>query len=101
MLKKILILVLVLIAGVLVYASQQPDDFSYSRSAVINARASAVFVQVDDLRNWNEWSPWAKLDPNAKSSFEGPAAGLGAKMSWDGNMEVGKGQHEDNRKQAL
>jgi len=55
------------------------------------AAPSTVFDQVNDLHKWEAWSPWAKMDPNAKSSYEGPAAGMGAKMSWDGNMKVGAG----------
>ncbi len=38
-----------------------------------------------DLRMWDAWSPWAKLDPNSRNSFEGPEAGSGAAMSWAGN----------------
>ena len=33
-----------------------------------------------------------KLDPAAKSTFEGPAAGKGAAMSWAGNNQVGEGR---------
>jgi len=32
-----------------------------------------------------------KMDPNAKSTFEGPTSGEGAKMSWEGNSDVGAG----------
>jgi hypothetical protein len=38
-----------------------------------------------------DWSPWAKLDPNAKNSFEGPESGEGAIFRWAGNDEVGEG----------
>ncbi|MBL7685885.1 MAG: SRPBCC family protein, partial [Deltaproteobacteria bacterium] len=37
------------------------------------------------------WSPWAKLDPNAKNSFEGGPQGKGAIFRWSGNYEVGEG----------
>ena len=51
-----------------------------------------MFAQVNDLHKWDAWSPWAKLDPNAKISFEGPEAGQGAAMSWAGNDKVGEGK---------
>jgi len=44
------------------------------------------------LHNWNAWSPWAKLDPNAKQTFAGPQAGEGASFSWAGNSQVGEGR---------
>jgi hypothetical protein len=44
------------------------------------------------LHKWDAWSPWAKLDPNAKHSFEGAEAGVGAAMSWDGNKKIGAGK---------
>ena len=69
----------------------QPADFRISRSAVIAAPPAAVFAQINDFHKWNDWSPWAKLDPNAKNSFDGPASGVGAKFSWSGNNEVGEG----------
>ena len=43
------------------------------------------------MHKWQEWSPWAERDPDAKYTFEGPDAGEGAKCMWDGNDEVGSG----------
>ena len=56
------------------------------------APASAVFVQVNELKKWEAWSPWAKLDPAMKQKYEGPAAGVGAVSSWAGNNQVGEGR---------
>jgi hypothetical protein len=80
-----------LLAVLCVVVASQPEDFRVARSATFNASPAAVFEQVNDLHKWDAWSPWAKLDPNAKSTFEGPAAGKDAKMSWDGNADVGAG----------
>ena len=91
MLKKILIGLLVLVAGFLVVVAFQPADYRVSRSAVISAPPEVVFAQVNDFHNWNAWSPWAKMDPNAKVSYEGAAAGPGAIFRWAGNMEIGEG----------
>ena len=92
MLKKILLaLALILVVFVIVVALQ-PADFRVTRSAAFSAPAEAVFAQVNDFHKWAAWSPWAKLDPNAKNSFEGPAAGTGAAMSWAGNKDVGEGR---------
>ena len=74
-----------------IVAAMQPSDFRVTRTATITAPASAVFPHVNDLQKWDAWSPWAKLDPNAKNSFEGPASGVGAIMRWAGNNKVGQG----------
>jgi hypothetical protein len=87
---EIFIVILFVIAGVAFVASRKPDEFRVTRSAVINASPAAVFEHVDDLEKWQAWSPWAKLDPNAKTSFEGPKAGVGAKFSWVGK-KTGQG----------
>jgi len=74
-----------------VVVSTRPSEFRITRTAAISAPAAAVFAQVNDLHRWKAWSPWAKMDPNAKEVHEGPAAGAGAKMSWSGNNKVGEG----------
>ncbi len=90
-LKQILIGAAVVLAVLIAVVAKQPEEFNITRSITISAPAGKIFVQVNNLKNWNSWSPWAKLDPEQKIDFEGPRAGKGAKMSWDGNMDVGKG----------
>ncbi|MFA6960022.1 MAG: SRPBCC family protein [Opitutaceae bacterium] len=78
--------------GVLLIASRQPDEFVVARTATLAAPPATVFAHVDDLHLWQAWSPWARMDPNAKSTFDGPPAGTGAVFSWEGNSKVGKGR---------
>lgn len=91
MFKKILIVLVTLIVVLVGVVAVQPAEFRITRSATIAAPPSAVFEQVNDFHKWNDWSPWAKLDSHAKNTFEGPAAGTGAKFAWSGNNEVGEG----------
>ena len=88
-----IILILVAIAAIIfiVAAAMQSSDFRVTRTATISTPASAVFAQVNDLQKWDAWSPWAKLDPDARNSFEGPVSGIGAVMRWAGNNKVGQG----------
>jgi uncharacterized protein YndB with AHSA1/START domain len=88
---KILIGLVVIIAVLAVVIAMQPSTFRITRSATIAAPPAAVFAQVNDFHKWEDWSPWAKLDPNAKATFAGPASGEGAKFSWAGNNQVGEG----------
>lgn len=70
----------------------QPDEFKVVRSTTITAPPATVFEQVNDFHKWDDWSPWAKLDPACKNTFDGEAAGKGAKFAWDGNNKVGAGR---------
>src|ERR1051326_4707786 len=92
MFKKILIVLGVAIAAFVIVAALQPADFKVVRSASISAAPTAVFAQVNDLHKWQAWSPWEKLDPAMKRTFEGPASGVGAIYAWDGNKDVGAGR---------
>jgi hypothetical protein len=94
MLLKILIGIAVVIALLLIFIATRPSDFSVSRSATMAATPAAVFNQLNDFHKWDAWSPWAKLDPNCKNSFEGASSGKGAKFAWDGNKDVGAGNME-------
>jgi uncharacterized protein YndB with AHSA1/START domain len=91
-LKKILIGLVILIAGFAGVVAMQPSEFKVERTATIAAPPANVFQHVDDLHKWDAWSPWAKLDPNAKVGFEGPPAGKGAVFTWSGNDQIGEGR---------
>jgi hypothetical protein len=75
----------------LIIVALQPADYQITRSATISAPAGDVFAQVNDVRKFQDWSPWAKLDPNVKNTYEGPPAGAGAISKWTGNNKVGEG----------
>jgi hypothetical protein len=84
-------LAVVVIALVIIIA-MQPSEFSVVRSATISAPPSEVFPLVNDFHNWNAWSPWAKLDPAMKQTYDGAPAGTGAIYTWTGNSQVGEGR---------
>lgn len=87
-----LIVALGLVVALAIVVSMQPAEFCITRSTTINAPADAIFPHVNNLRKWEAWSPWAKMDPNAKITFEGPEAGKGASYTWAGNNQVGSGR---------
>lgn len=94
MLWNIALVAGLLIAGLLIYAASRPDTFSVSRSLLINAPADKIFPHVNDLRAFNVWNPFLKLDPAARLTYSGPASGKGATHEWEGNSNVGKGRFE-------
>lgn len=95
MVRKILIwtaaIIAILVIGFVVVVVMRPDDFRVQRSETMAATADEVFAQVNDFHNWEAWSPWLELDPNAKTTFEGPTAGEAAVFRWSGNDQVGEG----------
>ena len=88
----ILIAIAVLIVVFIVIVAMRPSDFRVVRSATIPAPAAVVFEQVNDLKKFQDWSPWAKMDPQCKVTYDGPPAGNGASFAWAGNRQVGEGR---------
>ena len=82
MLVKILIALAVVVVALVVVVAMQPSEFRVARTATISAPAPAVFAQVNDFHNWDAWSPYAKLDPAMKTTYEGAAAGTGVIYPW-------------------
>jgi len=94
MFKYIGIAVVVVIAAVLALAATRPDTFRVERSATIKAPPDKVYALIDDFHQWQQWSPWERLDPAMKREHGGAPKGKGALYGWEGNKEVGKGQME-------
>jgi uncharacterized protein YndB with AHSA1/START domain len=80
------ILLIVLSLG---FAATRPVTYTVERSHTIDAPPMAVFEQVVDFHRWGAWSPWAKLDPNLKTTCEGNPGAVGSFYEWQGNAKVG------------
>lgn len=92
MIMTLLLVLAAALAGLAALVSTRPDTFTVTRSRVFSAAPATVFAEVNNLRRWEAWSPWARLDPACKNSFTGPEEGPGAQMEWDGNHKVGSGK---------
>lgn len=92
MLTKILLVLAALLAGLVILIALQPAGYQVSRTATIAAPQERVFGLVNDFHKWDSWSPWAKLDPAMKTTYEGAPSGAGAVYSWVGNDTVGEGR---------
>ncbi len=92
MIWKILIALVVIVVGLVGVITLQPARYRVSRSTTIAAPAPVVFAQVNDFHKWSAWSPWEKIDPAMKRTYEGPSAGVGASYAWVGSREVGEGR---------
>jgi hypothetical protein len=91
MLLPVLALLAVLVIGFLVFVSTRPSTFRYTRKLAIAAPAAELFDQINDLRKFQDWNPWAKKDPQCQVIFSGPPSGVGCSYEWKGNKDVGEG----------
>jgi hypothetical protein len=90
--KKIGIGLGAVIVVLLLVIVTRPSTYHVERSTTIAAPADVVFAQVSDFRKWETWSPWAKLDPQMKTTYEGTQGAVGAGYAWNGNDDVGSGR---------
>jgi len=72
-----------------------PSQSEVSRSIGISAPPEKVYSYVNSMQQFNRWSPWFGLDPDAEVIYSGPDTGEGAAMAWSSeNPSVGKGKQE-------
>lgn len=89
-LKRILIVLVVLIAVLLVVSLFLPSKMRVQRHIIINAPAEVVFNQINTLHNWEAWSPWKKMDTTSQVTYNNIPSGVGASYSWVGK-KTGEG----------
>lgn len=92
MLKKVLLGLAAVLVVLVAVIAMRPGKYRVERAATINAPAEVIFAQINDIHQWDHWSPWAKRGPNEKVSYSGPAAGVGSVQSWTGNEHAGDGR---------
>jgi hypothetical protein len=70
-----------------------PGVTHVERSIDINAPSSTVFNQINEFKNWVNWSPWYKLDPKMALQYSEPSMGVGANYTWvSENKDLGAGK---------
>jgi effector-binding domain-containing protein len=70
-----------------------PDKAHLERSTEINADAEVAFNMINDLKRWEEWSPWHKPDSLTHWQFSEFTVGEGSWYTWNSNNTyVGKGK---------
>ena len=68
------------------------DTYVVERSKKIAASQEDVFARVVDLNKWEDWSPWAAIDPTITKTYTGDRGEVGSKYHWTGNRKVGEGE---------
>jgi uncharacterized protein YndB with AHSA1/START domain len=90
--KKVLAVVVVIVLVLLAVISSRPATYHIERSTTIPAAPEAVYAHLADFHQWDAWSPWAKIDPQMKTTYSGASSGTGSVYEWTGNDKVGQGR---------
>ena len=94
-LVNVLIVLVVIIAALLVTALFTKKSYFVEKEVLINKPKNEVFDYVKYLKNQNQYSKWANLDPHMKTAFKGTDGAPGFVSAWDSNQKnVGKGEQE-------
>jgi effector-binding domain-containing protein len=91
MIKKILIALVAIVVIALFVGVLLPRHTQVQRSVLIARPPSLIFAVINSFQLFPRWSPWQDLDPNMHQRMEGPRDGVGAKLLWSGNKNVGSG----------
>lgn len=84
-----------IIALLLIIALFVNGNYSIEREVTINKPKQDVFDFVKYLKNQNQFSVWAKIDPAMKTEFRGEDATVGFVSAWDSeNKKAGKGEQK-------
>ncbi len=77
--------------ALLLFVFAMPSRVHIERELVVDARQATVFALLNDFRQMEKWLPRAGEDANARVEFSGPPRGVGASVSWSGQI-IGQGR---------
>jgi hypothetical protein len=90
----VLYIILGLIALLLLAGLVTSKEIKATREIVISKPNGEVFNYIKYLKNQQNYSKWATLDPNIKNEYRGTDGAVGFVNSWEGNKKVGSGEQE-------
>lgn len=93
-LKRILIVIVILVAMPFVIALFINKEYDVTREIVVNKPRAEVFDYVKHIKNQDYYSVWNMADPTMKKKFTGTDGTVGFIYHWDGNDDVGEGKQQ-------
>ena len=92
---KIILGVVVLVVILLIVALFVKKDYSVEREITINKPKNQVFDYIKYLKNQDNYSVWAKMDPKMKKEYRGTDGTPGFVSAWESDdNNVGKGEQQ-------
>jgi hypothetical protein len=93
--KKILIGIGIIIALFLIIGIFAKKEYTVERQISINKSRQELFDYIKSLKNQNDFSKWAQMDPNMRKDYKGTDGTVGFISSWDSDdKNVGAGEQE-------
>lgn len=92
-LKWVLISLLVIIGLYCLIGLFAPSVYKVERTKTISASPAIVYSQISNLKSWNSWTAWARMDSAMTTTYEGVDGELGSLMRWE-SEEMGAGNVE-------
>lgn len=94
-LKYVFGVIFAIIILILIVAAFSPSEYAVEREVIIYRPVTEVFDYVKYLKNQDDFSKWADMDPNMKKKYSGIDGTVGFISAWESdNEEVGKGEQE-------
>lgn len=94
-LRNILFGIVGLIVFVFILSFFLKKEYSVTREVIVNKPKDEVFNYIKYLKNQDNYSVWAKMDPEMKKEYKGTDGTVGFVSAWESKKEnVGKGEQE-------
>ncbi|OHU86742.1 MULTISPECIES: SRPBCC family protein [Pseudoalteromonas] len=95
MFKKIIIILLLIIASPFILALFVADSYHVEREVEIEQPLEQVFSYIKLLKNQSNYSTWAQMDPAMEAEYRGEDGTVGFVSAWRSkHPEVGVGEQE-------
>ena len=88
--KGIFFVILGIIALLFIVAIFLPSEYKVERNITIKKPIGMVYGYVSDFKNFHDWNPWTKLEPNHSYEITGDSGEVGQKYYWEGDI-IGSG----------
>ena len=75
----------ILVAAAALVGLLLPRGAVVERSVEIFADPTETFSFVNHLPHWQQWDPWAAVEPQAERRYSTPPSGNGAYLTWSGD----------------
>ena len=90
--KGLLVAIVLILVAVIVTGLLSPSQVKVERSIKINAPFAIIHSEINNLKQWNNWSPWYKMDTAMKIQYNEIEEGAGAGYTWmSDHKNVGNG----------
>lgn len=87
LIKVILSILVAFIVLWVVVAFFSPKYISVKESIVIEHAPNVIFNQVNDFKNWENWSVWNQKDSLMKLTYSNPSFGENSSIKWESESE--------------